>query len=180
MTLIDSLKSFFKKGKVKVGMGNYLKTITDHPNINLPPSEIWRIQEDLRYYRNDMKNVHYYNTYNQKKERKPHTLALTKQMSRQLASLVFNEGMTISIQPHADEQGTTVDQGDDMLDQFIKKVLADNNFNQNYEENLELGLTARRNNVHWFALNIRTGFTSSWMRTHESHSHTELLHPICS
>ncbi|WP_371190541.1 phage portal protein [Weissella viridescens] len=140
MTLIDSLKSFFKKGKVKVGMGNYLKTITDHPNINLPPSEIWRIQEDLRYYRNDMKNVHYFNTYNQKKERKPHTLALTKQMSRQLASLVFNEGMTISIQPHADEQGTTVDHDDDVLDQFIKKVLADNNFNQNYEENLELGI----------------------------------------
>ncbi|MBS0949529.1 phage portal protein [Weissella minor] len=121
-------------------MGNYLKTITDHPNINLPPSEIWRIQEDLRYYRNDMKKVHYINTYNQRKERKPHTLALTKQMSRQLASLVFNEGMTISIQPHADSQGTDDIQGNDKLDQFIKQVLADNNFNQNYEENLELGI----------------------------------------
>ncbi|RRG18402.1 phage portal protein [Weissella viridescens] len=121
-------------------MGNYLKTITDHPDINLPTSEILRIQEDLRYYRNDMKKVSYYNTYNQKKERKPHTLALTKQMSRQLASLVFNEGMTISIQPHVDEKETANTQENDELDQFIKKVLADNNFNQNYEENLELGI----------------------------------------
>ena len=137
---MDSLKSFFKKGKVQVGMGNYLKTITDHPNINLPPSEVWRIQEDLRYYRNDMKKVSYYNTYNQKKERKPHTLALTKQMSRQLASLVFNEGMTISIQPHVDDNDTTNAQENDELDQFIKKVFADNNFNQSYEENLELGI----------------------------------------
>lgn len=137
---MDSLKSFFKKGKVQVGMGNYLKTITDHPNINLPPSEIWRIQEDLRYYRNDMKKVHYFNTYNQKKERKPHTLALTKQMSRQLASLVFNEGMSISIQPHVDESKEMTSHEDDKLDQFIKQVLADTNFNQNYEENLELGI----------------------------------------
>ncbi len=139
MTIIGSIKSFFQKGKVAMGYSKQLKNITDDERINLPPEELTRIRRDLAYYKDDnRKNVTYYNVYNQLQSRQPSKLLLGKQVARQLASLVFNEGMEISIQEHMDNDEPSSD--NDELDKFVKQVLAKNNFNQNYEEYLETGI----------------------------------------
>lgn len=142
MSIIDSIKSFWKKGKVNMGLGNYLNRVTDDPRINLPPEELSRIELALQYYKNDnQRTLQYHNTYNQQRSRKESVLALTKQVSRQLASLTFNEGMEISIQPHADDENADTSD-DDTLDKFIQSVLDSNNFNQNYEEFLETAIAS--------------------------------------
>lgn len=133
MNIKETLHDFFTKGKISMGLGKSLANITDDPRVNLPVSEIERIREDLRYYRNDMKDIKFYNSKNELRQRPISSLAVTRQAARQLASLIFNEGAAISVQPKDSSDN-------DELDTFIDKVLTDNLFKLKYEEYLETGI----------------------------------------
>lgn len=133
MSLINNIRAFFKRGASNMGL-NELGAITDDPRINLPAEELERIETALRYYRDDFEDIKYYNSRNQYKSRKPYTLAVTKSASRQLASIIANEGFGVSVQSQ-DGQG-----GADDIDKYLQSVFDRSNFYQNYEENLEVGI----------------------------------------
>ncbi|CUR63896.1 phage portal protein [Leuconostoc gasicomitatum] len=127
MTIRDKLHDFFTKGKISMGFGKTLANITDDPRVNLPVSEIARIREDLDYYSDLFADIKFHNTNNEQRTRKLSTLSITHQAARKLASVIFNEQVTVSV---ADEE----------IDGFIDSVLTDNLFNLKYEEYLETGI----------------------------------------
>lgn len=131
----------FRKGKQNMGYGKRISKLTDHERINIDPSELSRIDKAMDYYRDDDKNVTFYSVTNQKRQRKRYSLAVTKEVVQKLASLTINEGVTVSIQPSKDAE-VDEDTGENELDKYIKEVLAENSFNQVYEEFLEMGLAA--------------------------------------
>lgn len=136
MAILDSIKNFFSRGMTMVQTNSGLGLITDDPRINLPPNELGRISRAFQYYRNDFGQISFYNTYNQQKRRPINYLAVTKEASRQLASLIANEGFHVSVQ----SGNTSKNDKNDEIDDYLKKVFDFNNFYQNYEENLELGI----------------------------------------
>jgi len=127
MTIRDKLHDFFTKGKISMGFGNTLANITDDPRVNLPVSEIARIREDLDYYSDLFADVKFHNTNNEQRTRKLSTLSITHQAARKLASVIFNEQVTVSV-------------ADEMIDTFVNSVLTDNLFNLKYEEYLETAI----------------------------------------
>lgn len=127
MTIRDKLHDFFTKGKLSMGFGKTLSNITDDPRINLPSNEIARIRDDLNYYSNKFSDIKFFNTNNEQRTRKPSTLSITHQAARKLASVIFNEQVTISV------TGETIDE-------FIDGVMRDNLFNLKYEEYLETAI----------------------------------------
>lgn len=132
MGLIQNIKNLF--GGLKMSdQGNGLGLITDDPRIKLPPMELTRIQVAFQYYRNDFGQLDFYNTYNQHKKRPISYLAVTKNASRQLASLMVNEGFEVSVQADTDDDSQAIND-------LITDVFSRNNFLQTYEENLELGI----------------------------------------
>lgn len=141
MGLLNNIKKMFRKGKMNMGLGKTLVAITDHELINIDPKELERINKAFSYYRDDKKNIEFYNSNNHKTKRKQKSLSVTKQITQKLASLTINEGVTVSIQPSGVKLSKDV-QGDNELDTFIKLVLAENSFNQLYEEYLEMGIAA--------------------------------------
>ncbi|GDZ85370.1 hypothetical protein C5L21_000560 [Leuconostoc citreum] len=127
MTIRDKLHNFFTKGKISMGFGKSLANITDDPRVNLPASEILRIREDLDYYADVFDNIKFFNTLNQQQSRKPSTLSITHQAARKLASVIFNEQVTVSV-------------ADEKIDDFVNQVFTDNLFNLKYEEYLETAI----------------------------------------
>ncbi len=127
MTIRDKLHNFFTKGKISMGFGKSLANITDDPRVNLPASEILRIREDLDYYADVFDNIKFFNTLNQQQSRKPSTLSITHQAARKLASVIFNEQVTVSV-------------ADETIDDFVNQVFTDNLFNLKYEEYLETAI----------------------------------------
>ncbi|MCT3068359.1 phage portal protein [Leuconostoc citreum] len=110
-----------------MGFGKSLANITDDPRVNLPASEILRIREDLDYYADVFDNIKFFNTLNQQQSRKPSTLSITHQAARKLASVIFNEQVTVSV-------------ADEKIDDFVNQVFTDNLFNLKYEEYLETAI----------------------------------------
>lgn len=128
MTLIDSVKKLFRKGAMNIGLGKSLSKITDDSRISIDPQEYERIKKDIDYYTNADEKVEYLNSYGDKKDRVKNKLNITKTAARRIASIVFNEKANIHIQ-------------DDLeADKFINKVLIDNDFKNQFEEQLEKGV----------------------------------------
>ena len=132
MGLIQNIKNIFGGLKMSDQSGG-LGLITDDPRIKLPPRELTRLQIAFNYYRNDFGAIEFYNTYNQRKKRPISYLAVTKNASRQMASLLVNEGFETSVQADNDDDSQAIND-------LIKDVFNRNNFMQTYEENLELGI----------------------------------------
>ena len=128
MTLIDSIKKLFRKGAVNIGLGKSLSNITDDPRISIDPNEYERIRKDIDYYTNADEKVEYINSYGDKKNRNKNTLNIAKTAARRIASIVFNEKANIHVQH------------DSEADKFINKVLLDNDFKNQFEEQLEKGV----------------------------------------
>lgn len=128
MSLIDNLKRLFKKGAYAMA-GNQLNKLTDDPRVNMTSREVDLINQALKYYADDMGVKHFVNADGVKKTRQLHSLAITRQACRSLASVIFDEQAKIAIDSK-------------LLNDFIDDVLTDNNFYQLYEEYLEIGIAA--------------------------------------
>ncbi|KAF0439755.1 phage portal protein [Pediococcus acidilactici] len=127
MELIKKIKQFFKRRGLDMGMGNSLVNLTDDPRIELPISEVERIQKDIQYFTGDFPDVEYLNSHGKHRKRKFEYLNVVKLASRRIASIVFNSKCDIAIN---NDQST----GD-----WINQVLKDNNFFNLFEEALEKG-----------------------------------------
>ncbi|MGQ4573338.1 phage portal protein [Leuconostoc pseudomesenteroides] len=126
MTIIDKIKAFFKVKGAQVGMVNELNKITDHPRIGISASEYQRINKAKRFFEGNFDDIKYHNTVGILKKRPYVSLNMAQVVSRRLASIIFNEKATI-----------TVD-GDSK--KWVADFLNNNDFNKNFERYLESGL----------------------------------------
>lgn len=110
-----------------MGYGNSLVHLTDDSRIELPLTEIERINDDIKYYVGDFEDVKFLNSNGHLRKRKFEYLNVAKLAARRIASIVFNSKCTIAIN------------GDDTTNEWINQVLTDNNFFNLFEENLEKG-----------------------------------------
>ena len=145
MNVIQRIKNFFKKGGYALS-GKELKTINDHPKINIDPNELARIERNLRQYQGDYPKVEYVNSYGELKKRDYMTLNIRKLSASVLAGLVFNEQCEIVISD-AKEEGNQTNRYKSAND-FIQHVFEHNKFKKNLAEYLEPtfalgGLTVR-------------------------------------
>ncbi|ETA75085.1 minor structural protein gp61 [Ligilactobacillus equi DPC 6820] len=93
----------------------------------MPASEYERIKVAQRYFRNDMPQVRYKNAEGLLVEREFMSINVTKMCAHRLASIIYNEQSTINV-------------GNESDNEFLQDVLADNDFNNQYEERLESGI----------------------------------------
>jgi len=122
MSLVTRFRNFFRGGET-VSNVKELTTLLEHPKIQMEQEEYSRIQESLRLYRGQHKNVSYLNSRGNWKNRPRRTINTTKMVANTLASVVFNENCKISIEGEA--QG------------YIDQLFADVEFNKTFREYLE-------------------------------------------
>ena len=96
MKIVQRIKNFFRRGAYAL-TGQTLKTLNDHPKINIDPQELARIERNLRQYQGDYPKLEYVNSMGEKRERDYMTLNLRKLSAEVLAGLVFNEQCDIYI-----------------------------------------------------------------------------------
>ena len=135
MSFFSTLRNIFRKGGAKLGMVKSLNKITDDDRVAIDPDEYERIQMAKSYYRDDLPNIWFRNSYGERRQRSMNTLNVTKLASKRLASIIFNEQCEVSLD-------------DNELDKFMKQVIDDNHFNLQFEQHLETavalgGLAAR-------------------------------------
>jgi len=125
--LFEKIINFFKKGGVKLGMVEELKSISDHPRIAFDKSEIDRIKSNMLHYKNDYPDINYTDSDNKAQVRPFHSVNITKVLARKLSKLIFNDGVKITIMD------------DPKADEFIKNVFDYTKFKKNFGEELEGG-----------------------------------------
>lgn len=135
MSFFSTLRNIFRKGGAKLGMVKSLNRITDDDRVAIDQNEYDRIQMAKAYYRDDLPNIWFRNSYGERRQRPLNTLNVTKLASKRLASIIFNEQCEISLE-------------NPELDKFVKQVVNDNHFNLQFEQHLETavalgGLAAR-------------------------------------
>lgn len=145
MNVIQRIKNLFKRGGYAL-TGQTLKTINDHPKINIDPEELSRIDRNLRQYEGKYPKVQYYNSNGDLKERDFMTLNLRKLSADVLSGLVFNEQceITVSDAKEEEKEGNTYKSAHE----FIQHVFEHNRFKKNLADYLEPtfalgGLTVR-------------------------------------
>lgn len=127
MSFLTRLQNLFRKGGAKLGMVKSLVKITDDDRVAIGQSEYDRIQLAKSYYRDDLPNIWFRNSYGERRQRPLSTLNVTKLASKRLASIIFNEQCEISLE-------------NPELDKFIKQIIDDNHFNLQFEQHLETGI----------------------------------------
>lgn len=126
MSLIDKVKSFFKRGGY-IMETSHLSTILDHPKVAITSDEYTRIEDNLKYYKSEFDDIAYLNSNGDQQKRKFNHLPIGRTSAKKIASLVYNEQAEI----------TCVDEN---ADEFINGMLKNDRFNKNFERYLESGL----------------------------------------
>ena len=134
MTIIDRIKNLFRRGGRALSGGETLKTINDHPKINIDPAELARIKQGISQYKNRYPKVDYINTMGHARQRDYQALNLVKLSAELLAGLVFNEQCEVAVSDaDEDEERNTYQRAHD----FIAHVFEHNDFKKNLLEYLE-------------------------------------------
>nr|WP_285865164.1 phage portal protein [Lederbergia lenta] len=126
--------------------GQTLKTINDHPKINIDPNELARIERNFEEYKGNYPKVEYFNSMGELRKRKYMTINMIKLSSELLSGLVFNEqcDVVISDSKEDEEKANTFKFAND----FIQHVFEHNDFKKNLARYLDPmfatgGLTVR-------------------------------------
>ncbi|KRL91858.1 minor structural protein gp61 [Limosilactobacillus equigenerosi DSM 18793 = JCM 14505] len=127
MNIFNRFINSILKGGAKLGMTQSLGSITDDSRINIDPEEYERINKAIKYYRDDFEKVTYKNTYGVKRTRDLLSINVTKMAAHRLATVIFNEQCTITID-------------DEPNNELLADVFEDNDFYNQYEEKLEPGI----------------------------------------
>lgn len=127
-------------------MSDTIKSISDHPKVNISPSELARIESSLREYKGDYPAIEYVNSNGDLKKRDYKTLNLRKLSADVLAGLVFNEQCEINVSDANEEEGA--ENSYKNAHEFIQHVFEHNKFKKNLADYLEPcfalgGLTVR-------------------------------------
>ncbi|WP_286170751.1 phage portal protein [Lentibacillus populi] len=105
-----------------------LKTINDHPKINIDPNELARIERNFAEYKGEYPKVEYLNSMGELRERDYMYLNMMKLSSELLSGLVFNEQCEIVVSDADDDkEQNTFKNADD----FIQHVFEHNDFKKN-------------------------------------------------
>jgi len=145
VNIIDRVKSWFKKGGYALS-GQTLKSINDHPKINIEPEELARIERNLRQYEGEYPQIEYINSHGYLKKRDYMTLNMRKLSADVLAGLVFNEQCEVYVSDANDEEEK--ENSFQSAHEFIQHVFEHNKFKKNLSDYLEPmfalgGLTVR-------------------------------------
>lgn len=159
--LFEKIINYFKKGGVKLGMVEELKSIADHPRIAVSQGELSRIQDNIMHYKSEYPDISYYDSDNRSQKRSYHSLNIPKVLSRKLSKLVFNEGVDIQVQD------------DENADKFINDVFKDTKFRKNFGEELEGGYAVG-------GLVLRPYYDSGAKRIKISYSKPDSFYPLNS
>lgn len=108
------------------GMYKTLDKVTDHPDIKITEGELIRIQRNKEFFKNEPEPIRFTDSNGDIQYRDQSTVNLSKIISKKLAKLVFNEGVTINI-------------SDDSVQDIVNEILSDNRFRQVFGEELEGG-----------------------------------------
>lgn len=134
MRIWQRIQNWFKRGGYALTKQT-LRSINDHPKINIPPEELARIERNFVDYKGDYPKVEYRNSMGKLMERDYFYLNMTKLTAEYLAGLVFNEQCEINISDADEEKGTpnTYENAHD----FISHVFEHNDFKKNLADYLE-------------------------------------------
>lgn len=125
MSVLSTLKNWFRKGGASLGMIKSLTLVTDDRRIAMDPGEYTRINVAKKYYSDDFRPIEFINSYGDKRMRKYESVNVTKLAARRLASIIFNERCKVEI-------------GDDeKASELLESVFLDNEFYLTFEEYLE-------------------------------------------
>ena len=78
MSFLTTLRNIFRKGGAKIGMVKSLVRITDDDRVAIDQNEYDRIQMAKSYYRDDLPNIWFRNSYGERRQRPMSTLNVTK------------------------------------------------------------------------------------------------------
>lgn len=145
MNVIDRIKNFFKRGG-EILSGQTLKTINDHPKVNIDANELARIERNLNQYKGNYPKIEYINSHGDSRERDYMTLNLRKLSADVLSGLVFNEQCEVTISDSREEEEK--ENNYKSAHEFIEHVFEHNKFKKNLSDYLEPmfalgGLTVR-------------------------------------
>jgi A118 family predicted phage portal protein len=125
VSVLSTLKNWFRKGGASLGMIKSLTLVTDDRRIAMDPGEYTRINVAKKYYSDDFRPIEFINSYGDKRMRKYESVNVTKLAARRLASIIFNERCKVEI-------------GDDeKANELLESVFLDNEFYLTFEEYLE-------------------------------------------
>lgn len=133
MSIIQSIKNFFKRGGYAL-TGQTLKTINDHPKINIDPTELVRIERNFKEYKGHYPDVEYLNSNSVKQKRKYMSINMIKLSSELLSGLVFNEQCDIYISDKSEDEKNNKYK---VAHDFIQHVFEHNDFKKNLARYLE-------------------------------------------
>lgn len=134
MKVIDRIKNLFKRGGYALS-GQTLKSINDHPKINIDPAELARIERNFKEYKGDYPNVEYYNSSGDIKKRKYMSINMIKLSSELLSGLVFNEQCEVVVSDAKDENKPTNTYESE--NDYIQHVFEHNDFKKNLARYLD-------------------------------------------
>ena len=103
-----------------------LGNITEHPRIAVSQEEYKRIMRNLRYYQSKWDDVEFMNTNGDMVKRPFNHLPIGRTAAKKIASLVYNEQATI-----------TVDETVSDANEYVQSVLLNDRFNKNFERYFE-------------------------------------------
>ncbi|UTR17021.1 phage portal protein [Salipaludibacillus sp. LMS25] len=133
--MLQSIKNWFKRGGQALTGGETLKTINDHPKINIDPEELARIERNFDEYKGNYPQVEYINSMGHLKKRNYMHLNMLKLSSELLSGLVFNEQCEIVVSDAKEEDETTNTYKS--ANDFIQHVFEHNDFKKNLARYLD-------------------------------------------
>lgn len=134
MNFIQRVKNLFKRGGYALS-GKDLKTINDHPKINIDPKELARIDRNLKQYEGEYPKVEYVNSHGYLKQRDYMTLNMRKLSADVLSGLVFNEQCEIYVSDAKEEEEK--ENTFKSAHEFVQHVFEHNKFKKNLADYLE-------------------------------------------
>ena len=125
MGIIQRIVNIFKRGQYAMQQQS-LGNITEHPRIAVSQEEYKRIMRNLRYYQSKWDDVEFMNTNGDMVKRPFNHLPIGRTAAKKIASLVYNEQATI-----------TVDETVSDANEYVQSVLLNDRFNKNFERYFE-------------------------------------------
>lgn len=123
----ETLKEFGKVVGRKLGLIESLNKLSDHKSIRVNEEAYSRIEKNKALYKGYYKEWHflkYLSTNGTTIEREQMTMGMPKILAEKFASLVFNEGVSISIE-------------DESIWKYVKPVVESNKFKRDFQRYLE-------------------------------------------
>ena len=134
MKIIDRIKNLFKRGGYALS-GQTLKSINDHPKINIDPAELARIEANFNIYKGNYPKIDYVNSMGDQQKRDYMNLNMMKLSADLLSGLVFNEQCEVVVSDAKEEEEATNTYKS--ANDFIQHVFEHNDFKKNLAKYLE-------------------------------------------